>query len=113
MEQDAGIEEENMEKNLFVTDQKLIKIKEAMVCDPEMQALANIMMKGWPHDKKDVLLCLQQYWPYRDELKTQNGIIYRGTRIIIPTDMWPQMLERAHASHLGEQYTLSTAQEII
>lgn len=27
--------------------------------------------------------CIREYWPYRDELSTQNGLAYRGTRIII------------------------------
>ena len=70
-------------------------------------------MKGWPSDKRDVPLCIQEYWPYRDELTTQNGIVYRGKRVIIPEEMRPQMLQRAHASHLGEQYTISTAREIM
>ena len=39
MEQDAEIEEEIMEKNLFVTDQRLIIIKEATARDPEMQSI--------------------------------------------------------------------------
>ena len=58
-------------------------------------------------------LCIQSYWPYCDELTTQNGIIYRGTRVIIPPEMRQQMLERAHASHLGQQYIISTAREIM
>ena len=105
-ELDAEIEKENMEQNLFVTDQRLCRIREATAEDPEMHTLACIVMKGWPHDKRDVPMCVQEYWPYRDEITTQNGIVYRGTRVIIPTQMRSQMLERAHASHLGEQYTL-------
>ena len=112
-ELDAEIEKENMEQNLFVTDQRLCRIREATAEDPEMQTLACIVMKGWPHDKRDVPMCVQEYWPYRDEITTQNGIVYRGTRVIIPTEMRSQMLERAHASHLGEQYTLSTVREIM
>lgn len=104
---------DNMEQDVYVTDQRLSSIREATSDDPVMQTLARIIMKGWPSDKKNVPLCVQEYWPYRDELTTQNGIIYRGTRVIIPTEMRPQMLERAHASHLGEQYTLSTAREIM
>ena len=109
----AEIESDDMESDVFVTDQRLCKIREATSNDPMMQTLAHIVMKGWPQDKRDVPLCIQDYWPYRDELTTLNGIVYRGTRIIIPTEMRSQMLERAHASHLGEQYTLSTAREIM
>ena len=89
-----------MEQSLFVTGQRVYKIKEATADDPVMQTLAGIMMKGWSYDKKDVPMCVQEYWPYRDELTPQYGIIYRGTRVIIPVEMRSQMLERAHASHL-------------
>ena len=69
--------------------------------------------KGWPADKNDSPLNIREYWPYRDELATENGLAYRGTRLIIPTKLRPEMVVRAHRSHLGIQYTLNTAREII
>jgi len=111
--ENAELESDNMESDVFVTDQRLYMLHEAMLIDPEMQTLARMVMKRWPRDKREVPRCVQEYWPYRDELTSQNGIIYRGTRIVIPREMRSQMLKRAHASHLGEQYTLSTAREIM
>ena len=52
-------------------------------------------------------------WPYRDELTTENGLAYQGTGLIIPTKQRPEMVVRAHRSHLGIQYTLNTAHEIM
>ena len=57
--------------------------------------------------------CVHDYWSYRDELSAQDGLVYRGTRIIIPVKMRSQLLTRAHASHLGIQYTVNTAKEIM
>ena len=56
---------------------------------------------------------VREYWPYRDELNTQNGIVYRGTRIIIPASMRREMTARAHRSHLGIQYTTTSARDIM
>ena len=58
-------------------------------------------------------MCIREYWPYRDELSTQNGLAYRGTRVIIPAVMRSEMTARAHPSHLGIQYTTGTAREIM
>ena len=96
--EDAEIEK--LQTDVFVSDQRLEQIKDLTFSDPTILILANTVMKGWPTDKKDVPLCIQDYWPYRDEISTQNGLVYRGTRLIIPNAMRAEMLERAHASHL-------------
>ena len=69
--------------------------------------------KVWPVDKNDSPLNIREYWPYRDELATENGLAYRGTCLIIPTKLRPEMVVRAHRSHLGIQYTVNTALEIM
>lgn len=43
----------------------------------------------------------------------QNGLAYRGTRLIIPTTLRKEMINRAHASHLGITYTTNTARDIM
>ena len=50
---------------------------------------------------------------YADELFTQNGLVFRGTRIIISHSMRTEMTAQAHRSHLGIQYTINTARDII
>ena len=44
---------------------------------------------------------------------TQNGLIFRGTRIVIPTALRTEMIIRAYASHMGMQYTTNTARDIM
>ena len=70
-------------------------------------------MSGWPDDKLKTPLCVREYWPYGDELTTENGIVYRGIRIIIPVSMRREMTARAHRSHLRIQYTTSSARDIM
>ena len=107
------LEEIDMEEALFVTDSRLEKIRYATTNDSTLQTLMSVVEEGWPDSKAKVPLCIREYWPYRDELSTQNGLVYRGTRIIIPAQMRPEMIIRAHASHLGIQYTTGTAREIM
>ena len=56
---------------------------------------------GWPADKTDVVEGAKPYWNYRDEILCQDGIMLKGTRVIIPATMRPEMLRIIHSSHLG------------
>ena len=107
------IEAVNMEDSLFISDQRLQEVRQNTAADSTLQVLMNIISKGWPENKTSLPLCVREYWPYREELTTQNGLVFRGTRIIIPTSMRPQMIDRAHASHGGIQYTVNTARDIM
>ena len=104
---------EEVKSEVFVTDERIQMIQEETQKDPTMQTLLNVVMQGWPSDKADVPLCIQDYWLYRDELAAQDGLALRGTRIIIPSSLRKTMTERAHAAHLGIQYTVNTAREIM
>ena len=95
----------DMEEALFVTNSQLEKIRYAATNDSTLQTLMSVVTEGWPDSKAKVTLCIRVFWPYRDELSTQNGLVYRGTRIIIPSQTRPEMIIRAHASHLGIQYS--------
>ena len=81
--------------------------------DIPLQTLMTMITVGWPNDKSEVPLCIREYWPYRDELTTQNGLVYRGTRLLISTSLRADLTARAHASHLGIQYTINTARDIV
>ena len=52
-------------------------------------------------------LFVREYWPYSNELSTQNGLI------IIPHSMRTKMTTRAHHSHLGIQYIIKTVRDIM
>ena len=66
------IEETTNVEALFVTDQRLEKIRLEVSKDTSLQTLMTVIMTGWPDDKVKVPLCICEYWPYRDELTTQN-----------------------------------------
>ena len=112
-EKSREFEEVDFEDSLFISNERLNTIREATHTDVTLTTLMGVIKSGWPDDKTHTPLCIREYWPYRDELATQNGIVFRGTRIIIPTSMRPEMIKRAHRSHLGIQYTQNTAREIM
>ena len=69
-------------------------------------------MCGWPNDKTRLDSC-KEYWSYRDEISFQDGVLYRGTRIIIPTSLRREMLERIHSSHQRVDASLRKARDSV
>ena len=107
------IEETVQEEAVFVTDQRLEDACQETGKDASLQTLTTLIMKGWQENKPENPLCVREYWPYRDELTSKNGLVFRGIRIIIPHVMRTEMIAQYHRSHLGIQYTIRTARDIM
>ena len=103
----------DMEQDLFVTDERLLAIRLETRKDTSLQTLMSVIVEGWPDVKSKLPLCVREFWDCKDELVTQNGLVFRGTRIVIPTGLRGTMISRAHASHMGINTTLKTAKSIM
>ena len=64
---------------------------------------------GWPGNANECAEPAQPYFTYREELTIVDGLLVKGNRIVIPTDMRHDCLETLHAPHLGLQKTLLRA----
>ena len=104
---------EEVDPNVYhnVMDKSLKKVAEATAEDDNLLTLSTLIMFGWPSDKTQVPFNVRDYWPYRDELSVQDGIIYRGTRVLIPTALRPRMLEQIHSAHLGAERCIRAARD--
>ena len=84
----------------FSTD-ILERIRTNTGADPELVAAKEQAYKGWPSVIKDVPQILKPYWSYRDEITIEDGIIMKGSRIIIPRIMQSEIVAKLHAPHQG------------
>ena len=71
-----------------------------LFCDIVHQIL---MVGGWPEKGSDCPAFLHAFWNYRDELTVADGLILKGTRIIIPKSLQPDILRRLHFAHQGAE----------
>ncbi len=55
---------------------------------------------GWP-DKSQLQGELRHYWPDRAVLTVHDGLLLRGTRLVIPFVLQGDVLQRLHEGHLG------------
>ena len=58
-------------------------------------------MQGWPSSIKQVSPVLQPYLMFREELTVEDGLILKGTRIVIPDKNCEAILKFIHEGHLG------------
>ena len=66
------------------TPERLQELCEATDKDPSLRLLAKIVHEGWPKTIKDCPHSIQSYWYFRDQITCEDGIIYKGTRLIMP-----------------------------
>jgi len=67
--------------------------------DDNLQALKQIIMHGWPDQKSDVPPNLIPYYGMRDELTTQNYLVFKSEQIVIPIGLRADMKKAVHSSH--------------
>ena len=72
-----------------------------------------LTLAGWPETKKEVEGTGQPFFTCRAELTAQNGLLFKGNKIVVPTSLRTLMLSKLHNSHLGIEGSLRRAQEVL
>ena len=89
------------------------QIKQCTVAVAALQSLMNTIMTGWPQTKDEVPVCNREYWNYKEELTVQDGVLFKGMKVIIPTSMRSQMIARVHSNHLGPDACVHRARDML
>ena len=69
--------------------------------DDELILLKHMITNGWPNSIKEVPPEIQAYWTFHEELTIEDGLVVKGTRIVIPQSKHKQVLTMIHEGHLG------------
>ncbi|KAJ8405582.1 hypothetical protein AAFF_G00315620 [Aldrovandia affinis] len=113
MQEQEDVQHVNQADYLNVSSQRLEQIRRHTDRDECLQALKNTVLMGWPDVKEEAPLIAREYWPFRDEISVQNGVLFRGQKVIIPKSLRPEMLTRIHSSHIGGEACYRHAQETL
>ena len=102
--------EESEEKiNLYVesvllqlpaSDKRLEEISVTQKEDPVCKKLLEYCEEGWPNIYK-LSSALSPYWSSRSEISVVRGLLLKGSRLIIPSCMGLEILDRIHEGHQG------------
>ena len=99
---------------------RLERLREETAKDEELQILSNVIRKGWPetlaqaheNDKRQKQV-IELYWNSQDELTTEDGLVYKGHRLVIPAGERSDIVKSLHESHIGVEETLRRARDIV
>ena len=98
---------------MSVSEPHIQEIREETAKDPVLQSLKVMILNGWPSQRKSLPTELYDYFKVRDELATQDGIIFKGPKCVIPMRLRPKIKEKLHRSHIGIQGCLRRALEVV
>jgi transposase InsO family protein len=107
-----SVEGIKMTTGMNVSDQTIEEIKSVTNEDDELCRLATYITRGWPQFR-EVHKSVRNYHKYRDELATQDGLLFKANRIIIPAALRTKMLSKLHRSHGGVVSSLRLARDTI
>ena len=68
--------------------------------DDELALFKQTIMTGWPSTIREVPSKIQLYWTFREELTAEDGLVLKGTYIVIPHKKCHQVLSLMHHSEL-------------
>ena len=81
--------------------------------DPVLQKLRQVVLKRWPDTRAEVHTDVPPYWNYREEIESQDDLLYRSERLIVPAALRSDMLKLIHQGHLGMVKCKSRAREVL
>ena len=75
--------------------------------------MKQVIRNGWPDRKEEVPAEIRNYFHFREELTIQDGILFKGNRVIVPGALRPYMVKKVHASHIGVEGCLRKARDVL
>ena len=81
--------------------------------DDTLQTLTKTILTGWSMQKDQVPVKFREYWSYRDGLTVHNGVLFKGSREVIPQILRSEVKSRIHSIHLGVEACLRKARDTV
>ncbi|KAJ8377185.1 hypothetical protein SKAU_G00077650 [Synaphobranchus kaupii] len=98
--EDTNIYVDTVMDNLPASTTYLDELREQLKGDSVCRRVMALCGEGWPaHSKTEPGLRL--YWAERAFLTVQDGLLLKGSRLVIPAAMRNEVLARLHEGHLG------------
>ena len=67
--------------------------------DPTIKLLIHYISNGWPCDQRQLPQELHSYWNFREDLPVKDGIVTKGSRLLVLSTLQRKALEQIHEGH--------------
>ena len=99
--------------NIPYSSNKLDNICEETRKDSTLTVLKHYINMGWPCERKMVPQELHPYWNFREDLSVKDGLVTKGSRLLIPSTLCRKVLEQIHEGHQGMEKCMLKARESV
>ena len=113
MEEEIALHVQLLTSDLPVSKPKLEEIKDATANGPSLKELKDTIKSGWQETKSHTPASIQVYWNVRGELSEVEGVILKNDRILVPSSMRIEMLQRIHQGHMGIEKSKRRARDVL
>ena len=87
------------------------RLKDSTQRDPILATVYQLTQQGWPHQRRHVPHLARRSWDFRDELSTDDGMLLKGPRLIIPGELQEEYLSRLHEGNLSASKVQENAKQ--
>lgn len=92
----------------------LDEIRDATMEDKTLTGVSEFVMSGWPESTAGIEDDnVRLFHTFREEIGLVDGILMKGTRIIVPESLRKQILDALHYHHLGIEKTRNLARTCV
>ena len=81
--------------------------------DREQVKLKEVVLRGFPLSSYDLVEEIRHYHRYKKDLQVAVEVVCYKDRIIIPTELRPQVLETIHVAHQGVSNMMSREEDTV
>jgi len=89
------------------------KYQTATSNDEELQVVMKYIQEGWPAQKKSCASRAMGYWNLKNSLSTTSGVVFYGSRLVIPVSLRQEVVASLHSAHQGVTKLLQRASESV
>ncbi|KAJ8017819.1 hypothetical protein HOLleu_44532 [Holothuria leucospilota] len=83
------------------SSEKFEEFKRETAKDPNPAVVCKVVQEGWLEQIKECPVEAKPYWTVRDELTVVDGVLFKGSKMIVPHSLRKDMLSKIHEVHQG------------
>ena len=87
------------------------KLKDSTQRDPILATVYQLTQQGWLHQRRHIPRLARRYWDFRDKLSTDDGMLLKGLKLIIPGELQEEYLSCLHEGHLSASKVQENAKQ--
>lgn len=77
------------------------RVRLATSSTPAMQTLLEGIESGMSNNRSEIHESIREYFPFRDDLHTADGVIMYKNRVLVPPSLRQEVLDALHSAHQG------------